>query len=114
MFKVNPDGSIECSTADEALDLQRRIQERTAKAQRQHERSQPTLFAQVAQTNGHEPQNEIVKKLLDFRGTTITSEQIMPIIGAKALAGVGPKMYHLRRRIPALNALVDEQKDERG
>ena len=111
-YKVNLDGSIECSSADEALELQRKIQERGAKAQRQQvKEQQPTLFAQA---NGQHSQNELIKKLLAHRGTDITSGQMAPMIGAKSVSGVGPKLYFLKKAIPELANILDEQRDDRG
>jgi len=120
MYKVNPDGSIECSTAEEALELQRRIQERAAKTQRQHaQQQQPTLFGRV---NGHEEQTHplgewyknLVKRLMEHKGMDISSGEMMTLIDAKTPSGVGPKLYHLRRQIPQLGDLLEERKDEKG
>jgi hypothetical protein len=110
MFKVHPDGSIETSSAEEALELQRLIQEREAKKQR-HAKPQPTLFSSA---NGHEPESEVLKKLLLHRGTEINSAQMAPIIGAKSVAGVGPKLYHLKNRNPQLADILEEQRDDNG
>lgn len=118
MFKVNPDGSIECSTADEALDLQRRIQERTAKAQRAQEKQQPTLFSRSP--GGYDiaimdsPYSLVIKKLLEFKGTEIGSGQMAELVGAKTPAGVGPKLFHLKKKLPDLESMLEERKDEKG
>jgi hypothetical protein len=111
MYKVLPDGTIETSTAQEALELQSLIQERDLKKQRQvFKVATPNLFT----VNGHEPESEIVKRLLAHRGSEINSTQMAEVIGAKSVAGVGPKLYHLRRANPAIEQILEERKDDRG
>lgn len=107
MYKVKPDGSIECLTAQEAVDLQRLIQS-APKAPLSQPRKQ--------RLNGSgDPALEIAQQLRQFNGTAISSAQLVPIIGATSGAGVGPKLYQLRKRIP-LDDHVDLKKhrDEKG
>jgi hypothetical protein len=106
-IKVNPDGSFEVNTVDEALELQRRI------------RGQPLIPPRPRQTqavNGHEHDygHEIFKKLKPHNGQEIDSATMQEIIDSKTTGGVGPKLYHMKNRIPGLANVLQERKDERG
>jgi hypothetical protein len=110
MYVVKPDGSIECATAKEAIDLQRLIQSTRIEPR-------PTSRERIVKPseNGDESAPEIAKQLEQYNGTEITSAQLMPIIGAKAPSGVGSKLFHLQNRIP-LNEHVKltKHRDEKG
>ena len=110
MLKVHPDGSIETSSVEEALELQRLIQEREAKKQR-NAKPQPTLFNPA---NGHEPESEVVQRLLAYRGESLSSEVMKTLIDAKTVAGVGPKLYHLKNRNPRIAEILEEKRDDNG
>ena len=106
MYKVQPDGSIECLTAKEAIELQRLMQSTSAEAP--SAKREPLV-------NGETSATEIAKNLKQYNGMHVSSAQLMPIIGAKASSGVGSRLYHLRKRIP-LDSLVNLEKhrDEKG
>lgn len=107
-IKVNPDGSFEVSTMDEALELQRRI--------RGGMQLIPPRSKQTPKANGHEHSrdDEIFKKLKPYDGQEINSTIMQEIIATKTTGGVGPKLHHMKNRIPGLAEVLQERKDERG
>ena len=112
MYVVKPDGSIECATAKEAIDLQRLIQSARADAH-PIPREQPVTVTHPE--NGDGSAEEIAKQLAQYNGTEINSAQLMPIIGAKAPSGVGSRLYHLQNRIPlAEHVKLTKHRDEKG
>src|SRR5688572_23474409 len=92
-IKVNPDGSIEVTTIEEALELQRRISDAPAKRQGLRLKNRPE-----PRVNGHEHSfdDPIFQKLRPYDGQELNSEKMMPIIEAKDQGGVGPKLYHMK------------------
>lgn len=106
MYKVKPDGSIECVTAQEAIELQRLIQSTQA---------EPLPTKRRSRLNGDKSALEIAQQLRQYNGTEIRSAQLMPIIGAKSPSGVGSKLYHLQKRIPLKeHVTLTKQRDEKG
>ncbi|MBI5912336.1 MAG: hypothetical protein HY848_20600 [Betaproteobacteria bacterium] len=110
MYTVKPDGSIECLTAKEAIDLQRLIQSTRIEPR-------PTSRGQPAKQpiDGDESAPEIAKQLEQYNGTEISSAQLMPIIGAKSSSGVGSRLYHLQNRIPlSEHVKLTKHRDKKG
>lgn len=106
MYKVKPDGSIECQTAQEAIELQRLIH--SPQAEQPSTKRKPLA-------NGDESAPEIARQLRQFNGTEIDSAQLMPIIGAKSSSGVGSRLYHLRKRIPLdEHVTLTKKRDKKG
>jgi hypothetical protein len=110
-IKVNPDGSFEVTSIEEALELQRRIQG-----------SRPRILKPIAskealqRANGEEPSydHEVFRKLRPLDGQIIDSEAMMTIIGAASKGGVGPKLHHLKAQVPSLGDVLHVKKDARG
>lgn len=103
-IKVHPDGSIEVTTIDEALELQRRIGGGQEK------------LSLRSKTNGQAPSydDEVFTKLKPYDGREIDSETMKDIIDAQTTGGVGPKLYHMKNRIPGLTEVLRERKDDTG
>jgi hypothetical protein len=102
-IKVHPDGSIEVSTMEEALELQRRI-----RGNRQ------VIPPRQSKVNGSELSfdHEIFAKLRQYNGQVVNSETMKQILGAENTGGVGPKLYHMKNRIPGLAQVLHERKDD--
>jgi hypothetical protein len=111
MYKVNLDGSIDVTTLEEALELQRRIRATQPKSGGQRSKN-----PQALKVNGHEHSfdDPIFAKLKPYNGQELDSEKMMGIIEAKDQGGVGPKLYHMKNRIPGLSDVLRERKTPRG
>ena len=107
-IKVNPDGSFEASTVQEALELQRAI--------RGEKQGLPLRSKIAAKINGaeHSFDDPIFAKLKLYNGQELDSEKMMAVIEAKDQGGVGPKLYHMKNRIPGLSDVLRERKTPRG
>lgn len=104
-IKVHPDGSIEVTTMEEALELQRRIRGSRQVIQPR----QPRI-----DTSEVSYDHEIFTKLRPHNGQVIDSETMKQIIGARNTGGVGPKLYHMKNRIPGLVQVLHERKGDNG
>src|SRR5438874_4399635 len=101
-IKVNADGSFEASTVQEALELQRAIRGKKPKEQ---------LRSKIPQrVNGaeHAFDDPIFQKLKPYNGQELDSAKMRGIIDAKSDGGVGPKLYHMKNRIPGLSDVLRE------
>ena len=98
MFKVNPDGSISCTTPEEALRLQRLIlAEQPAKARRS------AAAAEAVNTGAR----QFLESLKPYNGKQVNSDQIRKLTGAETTAGVGPKLRHMREALASEGINLD-------
>jgi hypothetical protein len=90
MYKVNPDGSIECSTAEDALRLQRVILAENEK----HVARRPLIPPRRKLV----PQfiTETLGKFSDLDGKTLNSDDMQRIFDTESTNGVGTKLRHVR------------------
>ena len=98
MFKVNPDGSISCTTPEEALRLQRLIlSEQPAKARRS------AAAADAVNTGAR----QFLESLKPYHGKQVNSDQIKKLTGAETTSGVGPKLRHMRSALASEGISLD-------
>lgn len=88
MFTVHPDGKITCDTLEEALRLQRQIVAR-----------QQMQTRAVTQVNGETPTQAFLSKLKGYENRGINSEQLRKLTDTGSMAGLGPKLRHLRNAL---------------
>jgi hypothetical protein len=98
MYKVNPDGSISCTTLEEALRVQQSIlNNQPAKARRS------TAAAEAVNTGAR----QFLESLKPHHGKQVNSEQIRKLTGADTTAGVGPKLRHMRTALASEGISLD-------
>src|SRR4051812_18138228 len=99
MFTVKPDGSIQCDTAKEALELQAEIVGKTAPA------VEPVIRPRL---NGSPPPTrkvatkddiEFLTKLSAHAGKELSAVDLAPLLGADGAAGAGPKLNWTSQRL---------------
>lgn len=87
-FTVNPDGSINAATVEEALQLSDAILAR-------QRTSQPAV-SERKQVNGHSPTQKFIQMLKPHSGEVMDAVELAKVIGVDSPAGVGPKLRHLK------------------
>lgn len=106
MYRVNPDGSIDVATLEEAVELQQLIRLRKIPLRLRSRKE--------SKANGGEPENEFVQKLKPYDGKEIDSKIMMELTGAKGLPGVGAKLRHMREAGVPVNDYLEHHKNKRG
>lgn len=90
-YTVNPDGSINAFSLEDALKASAAILERQA-----HVPPKRIHRQRPASLNGNSIAKEFIQILKPHSGKTMDSEALAKIIGAESAVGVGPKVRHMK------------------
>jgi hypothetical protein len=111
MFTVKPDGSIQCDTAKEALELQAAILSGTA--------PQIAAAPRIPLRNAAKDEDlDFLRKLTPHVGKELDAKAIAPLIGAEGPAGAGSKLNWTGKRLDKAGYRIKDylryRKDDEG
>jgi len=92
-FTVNPDGSINAASVEDALNLSEAI---LARQQPGQARGKRIVRERTTPVNRESSAQKFIQTLEQYSGKEIGSEQLAKIVGVDSAAAVGPKIRHLR------------------
>jgi hypothetical protein len=109
-YTIRLDGSITTDSADEALELQRRIYER-------QQQTQPAITPlriknASIRINGHDLSDPVFERLRQFDGQELDAEAMREVLGLEKVDGVGSKLYYMKRRGVPLDDVLRERLDD--